>query len=132
MAWNYSKILAWQRYSLKSEIYLSISLSHCLQTDDVDDTGEYGFSENQSGDGNFAINSGDSVVSNDPDDEDDVNGQIKIIKKMPMITAMNIHDGNDRLGGRRVPLVKSCHLSMISMISSRFLGFIGLSEKSRL
>ena len=72
MAWNYSKILAWQRYSLKSEIYLSISLSHCLQTDDVDDTGEYGFSENQSGGGNFAINDGDSVVSNDPDDEDDV------------------------------------------------------------
>ena len=27
MAWNYSKILVWQRYSLKSEIYLSISLS---------------------------------------------------------------------------------------------------------
>ena len=60
MAWNYSKILAWQRYSFKSEIYLSVSLSHCLQTDDVDDTGEYGFSENQSGDGNF--NDGDSVV----------------------------------------------------------------------
>ena len=89
MDWSYSKILACQRHSLKSETYLSISLSHCLQTDDVDDTGEYGFSENQSGDGNFAINDGDSVVSNDPDDEDDVNGQIKIIKKMPMIFAMN-------------------------------------------
>ena len=28
VTWNYRKILAWQRYSLKSEIYLSISLSH--------------------------------------------------------------------------------------------------------